>query len=126
MSLMAIGFGGVLALVGIGAYILSWGASVTALIPAFIGLPIVGLGVAAQIESLRKSALYSALALAALGFLGSAGGLGKLAALLSGGGVQRPFAVVVQSITAATCALFIVALIVSMIKGRREAPGAQQ
>ena len=120
------GFGVVLILLGLGGYVLSSGASVTALIPAFFGLPILILGVVAQRGYLQRSSQYVILVLAVLGFLGSVRGLIKIFSLLAGEDVTRPFAVIVQSSMAVICLIYIALWIKAFIDERREAAGTQQ
>ena len=78
MAKTTIGFGVVLILLGLGGYVLSGGVSITALIPAFFGLPILILGVVAQRGYLQRISLYGVLVLAVLGLLGSVRGSIKL------------------------------------------------
>ncbi len=115
-------FGVLLVLLGLGAYGVALAgddASVTALIPAFLGIPVTILGVVAQAQPKRRALLlHVAVALAVLGFLGAARGLMGLPALLTGGDVERPAAVIVQSIMAALCAVYVVLAIQSFLAAR--------
>ena len=119
MAKTTIGFGVVLILLGLGGYVLSGGVSITALIPAFCGLPILILGVIAQRGYLQSFSLYGVLVLAVLGLLGSVRGSIKLFSLMVGGDVARPFAVLVQSFMAITCLVFIALWIKAFIDERR-------
>ena len=121
MAKTTIGFGVVLILLGLGGYVLSSGVSITALIPAFFGLPILILGVVAQRGYLQRFSLYGVLVLAVLGFLGSVRGLIKLFSLLAGEDVTRPFAVIVQSNMAVICLIYIALWIKAFIDERRQA-----
>ena len=121
MAKLTIGFGLVLILIGVISYVATGGASVTALIPAFLGLPILLAGVLGLKENFRKHALHAALGLALLGLLGTLHGLTKLPALLSGGDVERPAAVVAQSLTAVLCVAFLALGIRSFMNARRKA-----
>jgi NAD/NADP transhydrogenase beta subunit len=105
---------------GIGGYLGTGRASVTALIPAFFGLPLLVLGVLALSERRRKVAMHIAVVLGVLGFAGTVSGLLKLPALLTGGTVARPAAVAIQSAMAIACFLFVVLCIQSFIKARRK------
>jgi hypothetical protein len=100
MAKLTVVFGGALIVVGLAGYFLTGRQSVTALIPAFIGLPILALG-GASIQT-TKGTLFCLIAaiLAVIGFGGCVPGLIKLVTLLSGGEVTRPAAVYAQSITA--------------------------
>lgn len=112
-------FGLLLILTGTVGYVGTGFASITALIPAFLGLPVLVLGANAVRKGAGKFTTYSAVAIAALGFVGTAAGLLQLFALLSGGEVARPSAVIVQSITAIICAIFITLCIKRIITIKR-------
>jgi uncharacterized membrane protein len=101
--------GGVLILVGVVAYVVTQFESVTALLPAFLGVPVLALGLVAGRERARRPAIIAALVLALLGALGTAGNLGDLPALLTGEEVERAAAVVTSAITALLCLIYLVA-----------------
>jgi uncharacterized membrane protein len=113
MAPVAIGFGVLLILVGLAGYFGTGTESVTALIPAFVGLPLLLLGLLALKESLRKHAMHAAAAVGLLGFLASAGRLlwtrfaGTTAAVLS------------QASMAVLCAVFVGLCVKSFIDARR-------
>jgi hypothetical protein len=92
---------------------------VTALIPAFFGVVLVMLGWLATNERYRKHAMHVAAMVGLLGFLGTVGGLAGLLALLSGGEVQRPAAVVAQSLMAILMAIFVGLCVRSFVAARR-------
>jgi lysylphosphatidylglycerol synthetase-like protein (DUF2156 family) len=121
MPRIAIVFGSLLVLVGVGFYVGTGAASITALIPAFIGLPLALLGGLATRENLRRHAMHGAAALGLLGFFGSARGLAQLPALLSGEPLARPAAVAGQSLTAALCLVFVILCVRSFVEARRKA-----
>ena len=119
MPRIAIAFGLVLIALGVGSY---WGtgrASVTALIPAFFGLPLLLAGVLALDDRKRKHAMHAAVVIALLGLAGTGVGLLKLPALLTGGELERPAAVAVQSAMAVVCLVFLLLSVRSFIKARR-------
>jgi uncharacterized membrane protein len=118
MPYVAMALGSLLLLIGVGFYVGTGATSVTALIPAFLGIPIEVAGVAALREGWRKHAMHAAALLAVLGFLGSARGLLSLPALLSGGEVARPAAVVAQSLTAVLCLAFVGLAVRSFVRAR--------
>lgn len=120
MPRIAIVFGSLLVLVGVGFYVGTGAASVTALIPAFIGLPLALLGGLATRENLRRHAMHGAAALGLLGFLGSARGLVQLPALLAGEPLARPAAVAGQSLTAVLCLVFVILCVRSFVAARRK------
>jgi lysylphosphatidylglycerol synthetase-like protein (DUF2156 family) len=120
MPQTAVAFGALLCLLGVGFYAGTGGASLTALIPAFLGLPLAVAGALARREGLRRHAMHGAALLGTLGFLGSLRGALKLPALLAGGEVARPAAVVAQSITALLCLVFVALCVRSFVNARRE------
>jgi hypothetical protein len=119
MPQITIVLGSLLLLVGVGFYFGTGATSVTALIPAFLGIPIEIAGILALREKLRKHAMHAAVLLALLGFLGSIRGLLQLPALLTGVEVARPAAVVAQSITALLCLVFVALAVNSFAQARR-------
>jgi len=120
MPRITVVFGLLLCLVGVGFYAGTGAASVTALIPAFIGLPLVAAGFLARREALRRHAMHAAALLGTLGVLGSLRGAVQLPALLGGGEVARPAAVAAQSITAALCLEFVALCVRSFVNARRD------
>ncbi len=119
MPHLTIIFGYILVALGIVGYLMADGASKTALIPTYFGFPLVILGRLALSPRFRKHSMHGAVVIALLGFLGSARGLMKLPALLSGGEVERPLAVGVQSAMAVICLVYIVLAVQSFIAARR-------
>ncbi len=67
----AIGVGGLLIVLGVGAYAASGAASITGLIPTFFGLPILVLGWVARTPNRTKTAMHVVAVLALLAVLGS-------------------------------------------------------
>jgi hypothetical protein len=112
-----------LIVLGVGAYFGTGGQSVTALIPAFIGVPLAVLGFVARDPGRRKGAMHVAVALALVGFLGSARGVPGAIALASGEEVARPAAVVVQTAMAFLCAIFLSLAVKSFLDARRNRSG---
>jgi hypothetical protein len=109
----------VLVALGLVAYVASGGASITALIPTFFGLPLAILGFVGKAENRRKHAMHAAAALAVLGFLGSARGVPATMTLATGGEVARPAAAVVQTVMALVCLVFVVLAVRSFVAARR-------
>ena len=124
MAKITIGIGCVLIALGVGSYLGTGRGSVTALIPAFFGLPLALLGVVALNEGLRKHAMHAAAAIGLLGFLGAARGFAKLPALLSGGEVEKPVAAYAQITMSLVCLVFLVLCVKSFIKARRSGGAA--
>jgi hypothetical protein len=114
VAYVTIGLGALLILLGLGGYFGSGRVSKTALIPAFFGVPILALGLAALRADWHDYALYAAIALAVLGFLGSGRGLPGLVRLLSGKEVKRPAAAIAQSVMALLCLAYVLFGIASL------------
>ncbi len=118
MPSTAIGLGILLILIGIIGYaygVMNESASITALIPAFFGIVLAGLGAAAQVkDNLRKHLMHAALLVALLGFIMPTG------RLLSRAGefVLSP-ANLAQILMAASCLLFLILGIKSFANARR-------
>jgi fluoride ion exporter CrcB/FEX len=111
-----------LILVGIGGYVygmINGNASVTALIPAILGLILAVLGFAAQAkENLRKHLMHGAVIVGLLGFLATVSSVLKLPALFDGT-AERPAAVVAQFATTLICLVFVILCVKSFIDARR-------
>jgi hypothetical protein len=119
MANTAIWFGLMLILLGVAGYAATGGQSFTALIPAAFGLPLAVTGFLGRDPSRRKLMMHIAAVIGLLGFLGSARGLAGLTAVLTGGVVQRPAAVIAQSIMAVLCLVFTFLCVRSFINARR-------
>ena len=124
MATTTIGFGVVLILLGIGGYFGSGMVSLTALIPAAFGLLLVIFGALAKDDSRRKMAMHIAVLVGLLGFLGTVSGLAALPAVLAGGQVERPMAVIAKSIMAVLMAVYVALCVRSFINARRSRAGA--
>lgn len=108
-----------LIMLGTLGYVTSDGASWTALIPAFVGIPMFLFGHFGEKDNLRRHMMHAAAGLSLLGFLGTVGGVTKTLSLLAGETVERPQAVVVQAIMAIICLGFLVFAVQSFIAARR-------
>ncbi len=120
MPQRAIILGVILALLGVVGYIMSGAASWTALIPSLFGVLFIGAGVMGRNEKLRKHAMHGAAALSLIGILGSFGGLMKLVTMIGGGEVERPAAVIAQSVMAVLCIFFLILSIKSFVDARKQ------
>jgi len=122
MSKTAIRFGIILVVLGAGAYLVSGLESMTAMIPAFFGVPILLLGVlAAKVEKARMHAMHGAVLIAFLGFLGgSMMVVRSLPAIFGEAELERPLAAGVSFLMAVVTLLFIVLSIRSFIDARRQ------
>ncbi len=124
MSKLTIIIGVALIVLGVGFYIGTGMASVTALIPAFVGLPVAILGAVALVggENARKHAVHVAVMLTLLGALA---GLGRgIPAMIKGGNTS---AVIATLLMAAICIVHVVFSVKSFIAARkaREAAAAK-
>lgn len=122
MARLAIVFGTLLALLGVGGYLAGGGSSATALIPLFFGLPIALLGALALARpAWTKHAMHVAAALALLGMLGA----GSRAVRSIGqyttedGGVNLP--AVSTTLMTILCAIFLALCVRSFVRARRAA-----
>jgi hypothetical protein len=106
MPNLTIGFGVALILTGIGAYFVSDGASVTAFIPSFIGLPMILAGWAMTRPRFYAVGLYGAIGLAVVMIVGSMRGILGFFKVLSGDG-SFTFAIVLQLVLVALSLVFI-------------------
>lgn len=120
MPRFSLTLGIILTLLGVVGYAMSGGASWTALIPALFGILFIGAGVLGRNEKLRKHAMHGAAALALVGILGSFGGLLKFFTMIGGAEVERPAAVIAQSVMAVLCIVFLVLSIKSFIDARKK------
>lgn len=113
--------GSVLVVIGLLFYFVVGGGStsVTALIPAFLGIPFLVLGLLGRKERFRKHAMHGAVVFALIGLMGTASGLLNVVTLLSGGDVERPNAVIAQALVAVLCIGYIVLGVRSFIEARR-------
>ena len=116
VSSLALLFGGLLVLTGLGGYAAF--QSPTALIQVAFGVLLGACGVVARKERLRKHAMHAAAAVALLGFVPSVRGLLGIPALLAGE-AARPAAVVLQSVMALLCLGFLVVAVLSFVAARR-------
>ena len=109
---ITIAVGVLLLLQGIGFYFATETKSVTALIPAFVGLPILILGCVALKDSLRKHAMHGAVALALLGLLAPIGRIASAGLKFSAAGVSLVLMIVL-------CGSLLVLGVKSFIDARR-------
>jgi hypothetical protein len=119
MAMVAMICGGILVVLGLGAYFGADRESITALIPTFFGLPLLLLGYLGRAENRRKHALHAATVIALLGLLGSLRGAPQFGRLLAGTEIARPVAAVVQTGMALVCLVFLVLAIRSFVNARR-------
>jgi uncharacterized membrane protein len=119
MAKLSIAYGIIFILMGLYSYFGISSESVTALIPAFFGVPMLIFGWLGLNEKYLKHAMHGAAVLTLLGFAGTVGGLIKFFKMLGGAEMERPAAVTVQAIMAVLCFLFLVLAVKSFIDARR-------
>ena len=124
MGRITILFGVLLIALGLGAFFTAETMSPTALIPAYFGLPLVGLGAMAMKDHLRKHAMHGAAMIGLIGCVVPA--YLAITKLLSSGEIERPRAVAVQLIMAVICAIFVALCVRSFIMARRARAQQQQ
>ena len=124
MGRITILFGVLLIALGLGAFFTAETMSPTALIPAYFGLPLVGLGAMALKDHLRKHAMHGAAMIGLIGCVVPA--YLAITKLLSSGEIERPRAVAVQLIMAVICAIFVALCVRSFIMARRARAQQQQ
>ncbi len=100
MENWTLGYGTLLTTLGVGGFVATGAQHKTALIPAGFGTAALGLGLLERRGSSQKTLLGGAALLGLLGFLGTARGLARLPALLRGEKLERPAAVISQSVMA--------------------------
>jgi hypothetical protein len=75
MAATTIIFGLLMSALGVGGYVMSGTSSVTALIPALFGLPLIILGFLARDEHMRKHTMHAASMVGLIGVLAAIGSL---------------------------------------------------
>ena len=103
---------------GLGGFFLTGAIHKTALIPAYIGVVLLILGLLAGNEKLRMHVMHAALLIGLLALLGTVGGLFKLPAAIAGT-AARPGAVFAQAATAVLSVVYLGLGVRSFIAARR-------
>jgi uncharacterized membrane protein len=119
MANLSITYGVIFILMGLVSYFGISSESITALIPAFFGIPMLILGWLGLNEKYLKHTMHAAAVLMLLGFFGTVGGLIKFLKMLAGAETARPAAVTVQSIMAVMCLVFLILAVKSFVDARR-------
>ena len=119
MAKLSIAYGLIFILMGLISYFGISSESITALIPAFFGVPMLVLGWLGLNEKYLKHVMHVAAVLMLLGFFGTIGGLIKFFKMLGGVQPERSSAVTVQAIMAILCLVFLVLAVKSFISARK-------
>jgi uncharacterized membrane protein YoaK (UPF0700 family) len=116
MTTVTIVVGAILVAIGLIAYVVTGFASVTALLPALLGLVLVILGLVARRVSAHQHAIHAALVMALLGALGSAQPLGGLP--------DAEPAAITSLLTILVCVAYLALGVRSFINARKAREGA--
>ena len=103
---------------GLAGFFLTGAVHATALIPAFIGVVLLVLGLLGSNEKLRMHVMHAALLIGLLALLGTAPSLLKLPAAFDGT-AERPEAVFAQAATAVLSLVYLAVGVRSFIAARR-------
>lgn len=119
MPKLAISFGILFIIIGLVSYFGISSESITALIPTFLGIPLLIAGIIGLNEKYLKHAMHVAALLMLIGFAGTVSGLIKFFKMLGGAETARPAAVTVQAIMAVLCLIFLILAVKSFIDARK-------
>ena len=119
MPKLAISFGILFIIIGLVSYFGISSESITALIPTFLGIPLLIAGIIGLNEKYLKHAMHVAALLMLIGFAGTVSGLIKFFKMLGGAETARPAAVTVQAILAVLCLIFLILAVKSFIDARK-------
>jgi hypothetical protein len=114
----------ILILTGVITFIATGASSVTALIPAFVGIAIGVCGVLATREKLRRHSIHLALVFALIGALGSLMNVVKIGQLFAGT-AERPGAIIESLILFVVTVVYLIFGIRSFIAARRARAGSE-
>jgi hypothetical protein len=125
MTRLTFTIGGILTVLGIVAYVATGAVSVTALIPAFVGVLLLVCATLARRPALHRHSIHGALVIALLGAAGSLMNVVKLGDVLAGT-AQRPSAIVVSTIMFVLLVFYIAMGVRSLIVARRSSATTQR
>ena len=128
MSEISLIFGALLSFLGLGAYAEAEDKHITALIPSFLGLPLLFLGLAGQRAEQTKDAMHAAAGIGLLGFLISLQGLlfPEFFPQTAGGYTEHPRRGMVQAMTTALTGIYVILSFKSFLEARRVRQEAAQ
>lgn len=119
MVALTLAIGSLLTATGVIAWIATSMSSVTALIPAFVGVLLLVAGlIARRGEAVRRHAMHAAMAVALLGALGSLMNVAKIGSLFDGT-AERPVAIIVSLIMFVALVVYLVFGIRSFVQARK-------
>ena len=108
-----------LVVLGVTLYLVTGGESVTALIPAFLGVAFGICALVATTERRSKHAMHAAVVLALLGLGGSATGIPAAIRHIGGEAIERPEAAYGRALMALLCIVFVALAVRSFVRARR-------
>ena len=117
MIYLGVTYGLALVVLGVFGYFKSGGISVTALIPAFLGAPVLVLSLLSLKPKFLKIGMHINVLIALAGFFATAK---DLFGLMTGQEIENELAAYSKSITCVLSLLFLVFSIVSFAKARKE------
>jgi hypothetical protein len=103
MPAITVAVGVLLVIQGVGFYVATGASSITALIPTFVGLPILLLGLLGLKESARKHAMHLSAVLALIGLLAAVGRLASAGVSLSPSGISVLILALLTGVFLALC-----------------------
>ncbi|WP_156253665.1 hypothetical protein [Pseudactinotalea terrae] len=119
MVALTLAIGSLLTATGVIAWLVTSMSSVTALIPAFVGvLLLIAWLIARRGGAARRHAVHVAMAVALLGALGSLMNVAKIGSLLDGT-AERPAAIIVSVIMFVALVVYLVVGIRSFVQARK-------
>ena len=125
MGKVTIGFGVLLAIVGVTGFVTTGSTHWTAMIPTWIGLVLAVSGLLALNPARRMLWMHIAVTVGLIGFLGTIPGVIGVVKMAMGSTVARPTAAIYQSITWLICLIFVGLCVRSFIAARRARVSAE-
>jgi len=122
---VTIGFGVLLAIVGVTGFVTTGSTHWTAMIPTWIGLVLAVSGLLALNPARRMLWMHIAVTVGLIGFLGTIPGVIGVVKMAMGSTVARPTAAIYQSITWLICLVFVGLCVRSFIAARRARVSAE-
>ena len=123
MTLLTALYGAFLTAIGLFAYFIISSESITALIPAFFGIPILIIAAIQANGQIVRTGLIIAVILAAIGFIATIPSLLKLPALLNETDIPRPEATIIQISMSILSLLYLVPALGALFKRQSAQPG---
>lgn len=118
MTRLTVVIGSVLVVLGVVAYAATAAASVTALIPSFVGVLLLLCAAAARKPAWHRHGIHAALVVALLGALGSLMNVARIGEVFAGT-AERPAAVIVSTLMFVLLVGYIVMGVRSFVAARR-------